>query len=30
MNVSKKSKGTWKIQCDIFNSDTPIPTGVAK
>ena len=27
MNVSKKSKGTWKIQCDIFNSDMPMPTG---
>ena len=27
MNVSKKSGGTWKIQCDIFNSDMPMPTG---
>ncbi len=27
MNVSKKSNGTWKIQCDIFNSDMPMPTG---
>jgi ketosteroid isomerase-like protein len=30
MNVSKKSNGTWKIQCDIFNSDMPMPTGGAK
>jgi ketosteroid isomerase-like protein len=27
MNYSKKSKGTWKIQCDIFNSDMPIPAA---
>ena len=25
MNVSKKSNGTWKTQCDIFNSDMPLP-----
>jgi ketosteroid isomerase-like protein len=30
MNVSKKSNGTWKIQCDIFNSDMPMPTGSMK
>jgi ketosteroid isomerase-like protein len=30
MNASKKSNGTWKIQCDIFNSDMPMPTGGAK
>ena len=30
MNVSKKSGGTWKIQCDIFNSDMPMPTGGGK
>jgi ketosteroid isomerase-like protein len=27
MNVSKKVKGKWMIQCDIFNSDMPIPTA---
>ena len=26
MLVSKKSNGTWKTQCDIFNSDMPMPT----
>lgn len=25
MNVSKKVNGKWIIQCDIFNSDMPIP-----
>jgi ketosteroid isomerase-like protein len=30
MNVSKKSNGTWKIQCDIFNSDMAMPTGDMK
>lgn len=30
MNVSKKLNGTWKIQCDIWNSDMPIPTGGTK
>ena len=30
MNFSKKSNGTWKIQCDIFNSDMPMPTGGSK
>jgi ketosteroid isomerase-like protein len=25
MNVSKKVKGTWKIQCDIWNSNKPLP-----
>ena len=25
MNTSKKIKGAWMIQCDIFNSDLPIP-----
>ena len=27
MNVSKKIKGKWMIQCDIFNSDMPMPTA---
>jgi ketosteroid isomerase-like protein len=27
MLVSKKSNGTWKTQCDIYNSDMPVPTG---
>jgi ketosteroid isomerase-like protein len=30
MLASKKVNGTWKTQCDIFNSDTPLPTGGAK
>jgi ketosteroid isomerase-like protein len=30
MNVSKKLNGTWKTQCDIYNSDMPIPTGGPK
>jgi ketosteroid isomerase-like protein len=25
MLVSKKLNGTWKTQCDIFNSDMPMP-----
>ena len=25
MLVSKKSNGTWKTECDIFNSDMPMP-----
>lgn len=25
MLVSKKSNGTWKTQCDIYNSDMPMP-----
>lgn len=27
MNVSKKVKGTWKIQCDMWNSNNPLPTS---
>lgn len=27
MNMSKKVKGAWMIQCDIFNSDMPIPAA---
>ena len=30
MNVSKKSKETWKIQCDIWNSNLPVPAATAK
>lgn len=31
MNVSKKIDGTWKIQCDIWNSNMPLPqTSVIK
>jgi ketosteroid isomerase-like protein len=30
MNVLKKSNGKWIIQCDIFNSDMPIPTASPK
>jgi ketosteroid isomerase-like protein len=26
MNTSKKVNGTWKIQCDIWNSNKPLPT----
>ena len=29
MNVSKKVNGTWKIQCDIWNSNMAVP-GAAK
>jgi ketosteroid isomerase-like protein len=25
MLISKKSNGVWKTQCDIFNSDMPMP-----
>ncbi len=25
MVASKKINGTWKTQCDIFNSDMPMP-----
>jgi len=27
MLVEKKSNGTWKTQCDIYNSDMPMPGG---
>ena len=27
MNVSKKAGGKWMIQCDIWNSDKPLPTA---
>ena len=30
MNVSKKVNGTWKTQCDIFNSDMPMPASSMK
>ena len=30
MLVSKKSNGAWKTQCDIFNSDMPMPTSSMK
>ena len=30
MNVSKNTKGTWKTQCDIWNSDLPVPAAKAK
>jgi ketosteroid isomerase-like protein len=30
MLVSKKSNGTWKTQCDIFNSDMPMPASSMK
>jgi ketosteroid isomerase-like protein len=30
MNFSKKVNGTWKIQCDIFNSDMPMPMSQMK
>src|SRR5271168_363457 len=30
MLVSKKSNGAWKTQCDIFNSDMPMPMGSMK
>ena len=26
MNVSKRVGGEWEIQCDIWNSDMPLPT----
>jgi ketosteroid isomerase-like protein len=28
MLVSKKTDGKWKTQCDIFNSDMPMPTSM--
>ena len=30
MNASKKVNGIWKTQCDIFNSDMPMPAGTTK
>jgi ketosteroid isomerase-like protein len=30
MLVSKKTDGKWQTQCDIFNSDMPIPTSSMK
>ncbi len=30
MNVSKNVKGTWKMQCDIWNSNMPLPTSPKK
>jgi ketosteroid isomerase-like protein len=27
MLISKKSNGVWKTQCDIFNSDMPMPAA---
>ena len=27
MMISKKVKGTWKIQCDIWNSNNPLPAS---
>ena len=30
MLVSKQSKGAWKTQCDIFNSDMPMPASSMK
>ena len=30
MLVSQKSDGKWKTQCDIFNSDMPLPTSSMK
>jgi len=30
MLVSKKLNGTWKTQCDIFNSDMPMAMGGMK
>jgi ketosteroid isomerase-like protein len=29
MNVSKKTDGGWKIQCDIWNSNMPMPAPPA-
>jgi ketosteroid isomerase-like protein len=28
--VSKKTNGTWKTDCDIFNSDMPLPANSMK
>jgi ketosteroid isomerase-like protein len=30
MNVSKKVNGSWKIQCDIWNSSMPLPETTMK
>ena len=30
MDVSKKEGGTWKFQCDIWNSNMPLPTSPKK
>jgi ketosteroid isomerase-like protein len=30
MLVSKKSNGVWKTQCDIYNSDMPMPASDMK
>jgi ketosteroid isomerase-like protein len=30
MGVSKKINGKWKTQCDIWNSDLPVPANTAK
>jgi ketosteroid isomerase-like protein len=30
MNHSRMVKGKWKIQCDIWNSDLPVPAAKAK
>jgi len=30
MLSSRKVNGVWKTQCDIFNSDMPLPTGAGK
>lgn len=30
VNVSKKSKGKWHVQFDIWNSDLPAPAATAK
>jgi len=30
MLAEKKSNGTWKTECDIFNSDMPMPMGNMK
>jgi ketosteroid isomerase-like protein len=30
MLVSVKVNGTWKTQCDIYNSDMPVPSGSMK
>lgn len=30
MGVAKKLNGKWKTQCDIWNSDVPVPNAKAK
>lgn len=30
LNVSKKADGAWKIQCDIWNSNMPLPASSMK